>query len=396
VNRLPRIRIAVAVTKLTAGAGGVALRGALALDPDLFDPSILAADGGSLFPQAERTGLEVIRLRHMDPDVSPVTDFRGVRELEAILRGGRFDLVHTHSAKAGALGRIAARRVGVRAIIHTFHGFPFHAFQSPARRRTYIAAERRLGLITDQFLAVGAGVAAEAVRLGVAPPDRIRVIGSAIEPGIDVANDANRASARRLLGVPMDVPVIGSVGRLDYQKAPQDLVAAVASLGRADVHAVWIGGGPWAERVAHLAARRGLGNRFVLAGEREDVPALLPAFDVFAMSSLYEGVPCALVEAMACGIPAVATAVNAVCDVVVPGVTGLLARAGDPNSLARAISFLLDHPDRSRRMAVAARAYLGDRFHPATLGRDLTDVYSAALELERPAAIGRVAEAVGT
>src|SRR5205807_3166224 len=133
-----------------------------------------------------------------------------------------FDVVHTHSSKAGALGRLAAHRAGVPAVIHTFHGFPFHPFQSWPRRRIYIAIERRLGRITDEFLGVGAAVAAEAIRLGIARPERMRAIASAISPGIIPATPATRARARLLMGLPAEAPVIGTVGRLDRQKAPQD------------------------------------------------------------------------------------------------------------------------------------------------------------------------------
>jgi glycosyltransferase involved in cell wall biosynthesis len=122
-----------------------------------------------------------------------------------------------------------------------------------------------------------------------------------------------------------------------------------------------------------------LAGRFVLLGERQDVPALLPGFDVFAMSSLYEGLPCAVVEAMTCGVPVVATAVNSVPEVVVAGKTGLLVPTRDPASLARAMAYLLDHPDEAGQMAHEARLRLGNRFCAETLGRDLAAVYDLAL-----------------
>ena len=126
----------------------------------------------------------------------------------------------------------------------------------------------------------------------------------------------------------------------------------------------------------------------ILLGERDDATNVLPAFDVFALSSLYEGLPCAAVEAMACGIPVVATAVNSVPEVVVPGRTGLLARPGDPASLGRALSYLLDHPAEGARMARAARAHIGDRFAAQATGEDLMQAYEVALAVasERRAA----------
>lgn len=373
-----RLRVAQVVTRFTAGAGGVALRGALALDPAKHDVSIVAADGGSLLPDAERAGFHVIRLHHLVPELDPRADVRALRELTQHLGGERFDVVHTHSAKAGTLGRLAARLVDVPGVVHTFHGFPFHEFQSRARRATYVTIERALARITDQFLAVGSAVAAEAVHRRIAPVDRIRAIESAVDTHIPPVSRASRFAARSTLRVPPGMHVVGTVGRLDYQKAPLDFVAAIAALRRPDVFTVWVGDGPLRPEVERAIARHGLTDRFVLLGERRDVAMLLPGFDVFAMASLYEGLPCAIVEAIECGVPVVATTVNAVHEVVIPGQTGILVPPHDPARLAVALAHLLDNPATAHRLALAARAHLGDGFRPETLGAELTDIYRLA------------------
>ena len=376
-----KLRVAQVVTKLSAGAGGITLRGALALDPERYETTIFAGEGGTLIEEAEQAGLDVVRLRHMAPArrITPWDDVTGFRELAAALQGGQFDLVHTHSAKAGGLGRLAAHRVGVPAIVHSFHGFPFHEFQSPPTRRGLITIERRLARITDQFLTDGTVTAAEAIRLRIAPPERIRAIASPIDSDVPLLSAESRRRARRLLELPDDVKVIGTVARLDAQKGPTDMVEAVAALGRDDVVFVWVGDGTLRAKTQRELDRRGLAARFLLLGNRSDATTLLPGFDIFAMSSRYEGLPCALVEAMACGVPVVATAVNSVPEIVVSGKTGLLARPGDSRSFARALRHLLDHPDHGARMARAARAHIGDRFTGEALGQDLTEVYDDAV-----------------
>jgi glycosyltransferase involved in cell wall biosynthesis len=325
----------------------------------------------------------VVSLRHMAPQrrIYPWIDVQALRELTHHLAAGEFDVVHTHSAKAGAVGRMAARRVGVPAVVHSFHGFPFHGFQSPLVRGGLLAIERRLAAITDYFLTDGTIVAAEAVKLKLAPPDRIRAIASPIDDRVALVSEATRRQARRLLGVPTGARVIGTVARLDGQKAPLDMVRAIAALRRADVYMVWVGDGDLRTKTKRLIDRTGLADRFLLLGDRTDVPSLLPGFDVFAMSSLYEGLPCALVEAMSCGVPVVATAVNSVPEIVISGRTGLLARPADPASLARGLAYLLDHSEEAACMAEAARAHLGDRFRPEVLGNDMMEVYELALRL---------------
>ncbi len=398
-----RVRVAQVITRMAAGAGGVALRGALALDPDRYDVTIVAGgvglDGtggdfadvrvgsdavrgapeGDLLAAAEAAGLGVMRVGSLVPQISPGRDRAALRTLQYLLESGHYDVVHTHSAKAGALGRIAAERVGSPRVVHTYHGFPFHQYQSPLRRRLYIEIERWLGQKTDAFLAVGTAIASEAIRRHLAPPDRIRTIPPAVDPIGYPPGTAARGHARQRIGLAPGARIVGTVGRVDYQKAPDHWVDALAEVAADDVYGVWIGDGPLREKLLDRVRRRGLTDRFCFLGHRADVAELLPAFDVFALASRYEGLPCVLVEAIEAGVPVVATAVNAVPDLVVPGITGLLVPPGEPRLLGRAMRHLLDDPWGARRMADAARASLGEKYSAHTLGAVLDETYSADL-----------------
>lgn len=402
---MTRQKVAVVVTRLQAGAGGVALRGALALDPARYQVTIIAGDtdgsgdadgsGDSLLRRAADAGLRVIRMPELVPEIAPATDRRGLRALTAHLCQARYDVVHTHSAKAGALGRLAASRAEIPRVVHTFHGFPFHEFQSRPRRAVYVGTERYLSQFTDMFLAVGTAVAAEAIRRGIAVPSRIRVIDPAIELATADSSPAARDAARRQLGVPVGCKVVGTVGRIDYQKAPECFIDAIAAIGRPDVYSVWIGDGPMRGEIEKRARRRGLGDRFTCLGHRDDVAELLPGLDVFAMASRYEGMPCAVAEAMTAGVPVVATAVNAVPDLVLPGETGILVAPEEPRQLAAAVSHLIDMPGEGARMATAARRLIAGRFSAETLAAILAAAYDStisrsarptgALTLARPA-----------
>jgi glycosyltransferase involved in cell wall biosynthesis len=395
-----RIRVATIITRLAAGAGGVALRGALSVNPDEFDvvmvtggasmtgqrgaqtaaivsgaDAVKNAAQGDLLAQAYDAGLSVARIANLVPEIAPRKDRAALQTLKTFLTEGDFDVVHTHSAKAGALGRRAATQAGVRQIVHTFHGFPFHDFQPAWRRAAYVAIERRLGRDTNAFLAIGSGVAAEAVRRRIALPERVRTIPPAIENVHVESGVAARGLARRRLGLPTGLQLVGTVGRIDYQKAPEHWVDALASIKEHDVWGIWIGDGPMREQLIEHARKRGVDQRLVVLGHRDDVRELLPAFDVFAMASLYEGLPCALLEAIEAGVPAVATAVNAVPDVIVPGETGLLVPAGQPRLLGRAIKYMLDNPDDAARMARGARERIADRYTPQALGLVLDRIY---------------------
>jgi glycosyltransferase involved in cell wall biosynthesis len=395
-----RIKVATVITRMMAGAGGVALRGALALDPERYqitvitgatavtgeqadsgDEVVTGADAvkdappGDLLAEAYAAGLDVVRVPALVPQIAPRRDRRALRILTRLYTDGRFDVVHTHSAKAGALGRTAAFRAGVGRIVHTLHGFPFHEFQPAWRRAAYVQIERRLGRRTDMLLAVGNAVAAEAIRRGLAAPERVRTIAPAVDVTGAAFGTAARGLARRWLDLPAGIRLVGTVGRIDYQKAPELWVDALATIAADDVWGVWIGDGPLRGDLLARVAKRGLTERFRLLGHRDDVTDLLPAFDVFALASRYEGMPCALVEAIGAGVPVVATAVNAVPDLVVAGETGLLVPPGDARRLGGAIGHLLDEPARAQRMADTARRQLGDRFTPHALGAVLDDTY---------------------
>jgi glycosyltransferase involved in cell wall biosynthesis len=371
------LRVATIITRLEGGAGVLTLRGAKALDPSDVQATIITGSGNHLLGEAAGAGLELIMEPTLRTPIDPRSDLRALRALSALLQQRTFDVVHTHTAKAGVLGRMAAHRAGVPRIVHTYHGFPFHEFQSSGRRGAYIAIERRLGRITDIALCVGTGVAVEAVRRGLVAPERIRTIGVAVK-GVAGAEPAAltleaRDNARHNLGLPADATVVGAVGRLTYQKAPEDFLAMMGHLGRADVVGVWVGGGELAEHIGRLAKRQP--ERIMLVGERADVPDILPAFDIFTLPSRYEGLPIAIVEAMVCGIPVVATAVNAVADVVIPGETGLLVPPQRPDLMAEAVRYLIDRPSLASSMAATARARLGDRFGLPALRDALVAAY---------------------
>ncbi|WP_020659885.1 glycosyltransferase [Amycolatopsis benzoatilytica] len=370
------MRVAVIITRLAGGAGALALRGAQSLDPARWQVAVVTGAGQRrLLDAAIRSGIEVLVEPSLRAPISPADDLAALHRLTGLLRSRGFDVAHTHCAKAGVLGRLAAHRAGIPRVVHTYHGFPFHPYQSSARRQLYVAIERRLRHLTDVTLCVGAAVAAEAVRRELTDPRRVRTIGVVVDQPASRDDARARAAARDDLGISAETTVVGSVGRLTYQKAPEDFLTALHLLNRARTVGVWVGSGDLASRTARLA-RSLLGDNAVLTGERADVPYLLPAFDVFVLASRYEGLPTALAEAMAAGVPAIATAVNAVPDLLVPGETGLLVPPERPDLLAEAVDHLLSSPATAARFARNARARVSGRYTEAALRAELEAAYA--------------------
>ncbi|MDX6432020.1 MAG: hypothetical protein QOE54_4386 [Streptosporangiaceae bacterium] len=388
---MARLRVATVITRFSGGIGTLALTGALALDPAAYEATVVTgggrredvvlkgagtvagADQGDLTPRALAAGMNVIRVAGLVPQCSPRGDLAALRALIRVLDEGKYDVVHTHSAKSGVLGRFAAARTGVPRIVHTWHGLPFHESQSWPRRQAYLGLERLAARHTDAFLAVGSETVLRAVRLGLAGPERIRESWPAVDVTAFERADATWAQARRRLDLPIGVRVIGSVGRLVPRKGPDLFVRALARLPD-DVFGLWVGDGPMRERLDRLTAKLGLTDRVRWLGHRQDVAEVLPAFDVMAVTSRWEEVPSVLIEAVGAGIPLVATAVSSNHDLVLQGETGLLVQPR-PAQLAGAITWMLDHPVASRAMTERARARLGEWYSPRFLGAVLDDTY---------------------
>ena len=236
-----------------AGAGGVALRGALALDPERYEIVFVTGEADEDLVDEGTRG----RPRGRDA-AAPAQRDRSARRPPGPRRPAglpaRASTWCTRTAPRRARSAaMAAHRLEIGRIVHTFHGFPFHQFQSWPRRTAYIQIERSVGRFTDVFLAVGSAVAAEAITRRIAPPERVRTIGVGLAKALNAPGRSDRAEARRMLGVPPGMQVVGTVGRLAFQKAPEDFVRALAGLGRRDVFGVWIGDGPLRAKTERLA-----------------------------------------------------------------------------------------------------------------------------------------------
>ncbi len=374
-----RVKVLHVVTKFVDGAGGNTLLSALGSDRRRYDVWVAGAPGGPLWERAERDGVTTVKLPRLRESVSPRDDLLVLLDLVRLIRRGRFSIVHTHSSKAGFLGRLAAWLSRTPVIVHTIHGFPSHDFMSWRRRQAYLALERVVRPVTDWFLAVAPEVAREAVEQGLAPAGAISVVPSAVE--LDEIPDEPDPRVRADLGIPTDVPLVGTVGRLDFQKAPLDFVrmAALVAAAHPSTRFVMVGEGTLSDE-ARAEARR-LGVNVTFTGYRADAVKIAACLDVYVVSSLYEGLGRGLTEALAAGRPVAATAVNGVVDIVEPGSTGLLAPPADPDALARNVIWLLDHPDEARRMGEAGKARVRATFKPALMCELIEQAYARLLGL---------------
>jgi glycosyltransferase involved in cell wall biosynthesis len=343
------------------------------LDTDLFEQRLYVGspEPGECDYRALRAGdVPVHRVPTLGRSVRPTDDLRALASLVVAIREFRPDLVHTHTPKAGTVGRVAAALCRIPLRVHTFHGHLPHRYFSPAKTGLLMRAERRLARMSDALVAVGARVRDDLLEAGIGRAEQYEVV----PPGVKLGPLPDPATARDALGLPDGGPVVAFVGRVTGIKRP-DRMLAVASQVRAarpDVRFLVCGEGDRLAATRDEAAARGLDLTFL--PWRADVEVLYAAADLVLLTSDNEGMPVRLIEAGMAGRPVVATDVGGVAEVVRDGETGLLAGT-DAAALGRCVLRLLDDDDLRLRMGRAARVETGRRFGSERLVADTADLY---------------------
>lgn len=381
---IERITIAHIMTRMAVGgAQESALAVCARADRGRFDQILVvgseAGPEGELFTEAGKLGVDVEIIPALVRALSPMHDIRATGQLVKSLRRRKPDIVHTHSSKAGILGRVAARLAGVPIVIHSVHGWSFHGHLSPRRVSAVVALERLMARFTtclvveaDSDLRKGSGA-----KIGA--PKKYFKIRNGIDLerfNLGVTHDRG-AGFRSELGIPHDAPLIGTVIRLVPQKNPQGFVraAGIVLAERPSAHFVLVGDGPLRGETMTLAASLGVDDRIHFTGIRRDVADILPAFQMFVLSSHWEGLPRVVMEAMAFGIPVIAPDVDGMAEAVSDGVTGRLVAPGDPAALARAIVGLIDDPDAATSLGSAGRSLVTQRFDLRRMVTDFEALY---------------------
>lgn len=363
----PRLTIAHCIHGLGLGGAQQVIREIVAgSDARAFRHVVLSPEGGVLRADIARAGADV----HIVPRTLAKMDPFWVPALAGVLRREHVDVVHTHLFGDSLHGYLAAQLAGRLPVVMTLH-CALEALR-PLQQRGY------RWLLNRGTCAVACS---ESVRRSYAgawggAATGIRTIVNGIAPRAGAVSDAAAATAARVaLGVPADAPIVGGVGRLEADKAYDVLVEAFARTRAPDALLVLVGDGSLAGALKAQATRLGLGERVRFVGFRDDVRALLPAFDVFAMSSPSEGLPIALLEAMAAARCIVATGSPGVREVLTDDVDALVAPPGDADALARALDRALGEPGLRARFGAAARTRFAAAYSAAAMVAAYEDLY---------------------
>lgn len=336
---MDRLKVLHVITHLPmGGAQDNTLYTVELLDRRRYDVTLACSFEGELVARARQiTDLHLVDIPNLCRPLKPIRDLKALADLVRLLRSGRFDIVHTHSSKPGVLARLAAKYCGVPVIFHTLHGFSFHDFMPYWKRKFLMILEKLLSHWTDLIITVSALNRQKVIQFGIAPAERVATVYSGID--LSVFNGSRDKSFRKEMGIADDVPLVGAVGRLSYQKDPLTLISAFDHVVKRipDAQLVFIGEGELKDQMTKVIKSRKLDRQIHFAGSRKNVSGVYKSLDLFVMSSLYEGLGRSITEALGCGVPVVCTAVEGVPELVVNGQTGITVPPRDPEALAEGI-----------------------------------------------------------
>jgi len=333
---------------------------------------------GDLLTRARKTTRLVI-VPELGRSINPINDLVALWKLYRLIRKGRYHIVHTHSSKAGVLGRVAAKMAGTPLIVHTLHSLVFHDYQPWAINRLWRVVKKICAPMTDHFISVSSIISQKAIAAGIDRPEKFSTVYSGMELDWFLNAKVDPLSVRREFGIPEDAPVVGKIARLFPLKGHDELMDAAPEIVRRnpDVKFFLVGDGILYDHLRERAQKLCILDNFVFAGliDRERIPEMLAAMDVLVHTSLREGLARVLPQALAMGKPCVSFDIDGAPEVVITDETGYLVSPGDSRGLADAISRLIDDPELRLRMGEAGRRRVDPDFRAETMVRQIADVY---------------------
>ncbi len=335
---------------------------------------------GSLWPRAEKSCSDVIRVNSLLRNINPAAELRCVRDLQRIFREHRFDVVHTHSSKAGILGRYAAYRAGIPNIVHTIHGMSFNRTQGNTTRAVYRMLEKRAASWTSAFVSVADAMTEQAVAAGIAERRLFTTIRSGMETELFRKDNAIRKSMRESWGIPTEAIVVGTIARLFRNKGYEHLLKALPAItfNSPEAHFVWVGDGIDREKYVSELRRLGLENKVHFTGlvPPAEIPGILNGFDILVHASMWEGLPRALVQASLTEVPVVSFDNDGAPEVVEEGVTGFLAPMGNAAILGEKLTQLCKNTELRVKMGQLARTRCLEEFDHKRMVEELDKLYA--------------------
>jgi glycosyltransferase involved in cell wall biosynthesis len=381
---MQKIKIVTIITQLElGGAQQVALDTVKNLDINKYEKYFITGVSGILDSDAKNIkNLHFYQVSNLQRLINPIKDFFALIEIIFILRKIKPDILHTHSSKAGILGRIAGFLTRVPIIIHTYHGFGFNDFQNAIIKNMYIFIERICGYFTDKMIFVSPSNMKKAESLKIGNKSKYEIVYFNIDKKFkSVSVDITKKKEE--FNIPKNAKVIGMVACFKEQKAPLDFVRMCAKIKEKtqdDIYFMIVGDGILRKDIENESKKLNVSDKLILTGWRNDVHEILPIFDVFVLTSLWEGQPISIIQSMTIGVPVSATAVDGTCDVITDGENGFLSVCHDIEELSRKTLMLLNDKNLREKFVNNSKKIIQDRYEKIDMFEHIQNIYNTEIE----------------
>lgn len=382
-----KIKILHIITRLDKGGSAEnTLLTVMGMDPSRYTSDVLCGVSDNPPSQNEAAalsgGIRITRLPYLVREISPMKDARALCQIIKIIRRRKYDIVHTHTSKAGLLGRVAARIAGIKRIVHTPHGNVFQGYFSDFMTQIFIGIEKWCMSFTNILIALTQTGKMEHLAVGIGNEQSIRVVESGINLEPYLKTDTPKEEAKKKLGVSPEKFVVGTVARLVTVKNHRMIVNAAANMVKKAENSLFLfaGDGPLRKELEDRVAKMGLTDHFLFLGWKNEVPEILNACDVFVMCSKNEGMGRAFVEAQAAGVPCIGTSVGGIPDVISANETGFLVHPEDSLALSDILIDLYNNPEKLSEMSRACRKWVDPQFSAKRMVETLDKIYQELMD----------------
>jgi len=385
---MPKIKVVRIITRMNIGGPA---RQAVLLSSELgkkdFDCVLLTgslpSNEGDMSYLTKESGVEPLVISEIGREISFLNDLSGLFNVYNVIKKEKPHIVHTHTAKAGTIGRLAAKMAGVPVIIHTFHGHVFHSYFNSLKTKFFLAVERLLTSMTDKIVVISEKQKNEIkYYLGLKSDAKLALIPL----GFDLRKfltDKDENTLREKLDIPKDTLVIGIVGRLTAIKNHKMFLEAAREIKRRNegraIKFLICGDGELKGDLTKLSADLGLQDDVMFTGWRKDIDALYRIMDIAALTSLNEGTPVSIIEALASAKPAVVTDVGGIRDIVEDGKSGFIVPSGDIRAFTEAMTVLINDKDKREKFGIYGREYICRKHSKERLINSIQDLYYSEL-----------------
>jgi glycosyltransferase involved in cell wall biosynthesis len=386
---MQKIKVINPITRLiVGGAQETVIETCACINKDRFETQIVAGPQtgpeGELISEVKKRQIPLTLIPELVREINPVKDFIAAYKLVKLFKREQPHIVHTHSSKTGIIGRWAAHLAQVPVIVHTVHGWGHHPYQQPLIQKVYIFAEQKTVPFTDKLIAVSTLNVDKGLKDHIGTREKYAVIHSCINLDDFSRPTVDPLSLRKALGIDAASPVVGTVSRLSHQKNPLDFVRMAAQVKKEIPTArfLFVGDGPLRAETEALIRELHLEQDIILAGLRMDVPDLLHAMDIFTLTSLWEGLPRVIPQAMIAGLPVVANNVDGNAEIIRDGVNGFLTPPGDISLMAERIIRLLKDQPLKQAIVAQGRETAAQEFSLRDMVKKIETLYDELLTLK--------------